>query len=396
MLMWRRTRKMSLSTFLLATAYWSSVAVESADLLQLVVAAAPDSRHSVFTVIAMVCIATVVANSYAVVTLCSYVSPITSTLSLGTSPSLSSSSTGSSSAPGLGKRFDVVYTLFVGTVALSFVQIPLISARCQILAQGGGAGVANSSEWRQLNLTGVFYLWLAHDIIQALAIPVFLLSRQCHCARLSSCGPQFDNTDVFFQPEKRDKYIMKRRRSSALNNSSMAARDGASIYSSNGSSSVRRYGSSSSAGSTSTANTTVLVVCEVAPSNCESSFDAAKSDLGEDENRPSAPLAIMPSSPAVAAPVRMSPTVAAGNGGVRERHSWIQQHQLQQQQLKNDAKNNSNSSSSDGTASQTQLARSDSVGSDGKRKTVRFITNGYTSVPDNRIQEESEESSDVV
>ena len=289
MLMWRRTRKMAMSTYLLSTVYWSAVAIESADLLQLVIIT-PSSRHGVFTVIAMISIVTVVANSYAIVTLCSYVTPMTS--SLARSEKVKSN------------RFDTAYTFFVGICAIIFVQVPLIAARFQLIAK----------ESRDL-FSGVFYMWLVHDMTLTLAIPVYLFSRRLgrRCMKLQ-CGPQFDNTEVFFQPEKRDAYIMRTRRGVRK--------------------SVSRQNSSSSS--------SALMTSELLPV-CESTLCDIKRSRQISET------------------ITSEATVAKSKNGTLPTGSCDSEM------------------SPPAVASTTVLLSPDSVVQDQKKKTVRFITNGYHS-----------------
>ena len=177
---------MRLNTFLLCFCYWFIIAIEAADLVDTVLMG-EIYKHTVYTTEAILSIVMIIVNSYAIVTLCSYISP---------------------EPPADGrehkydKKFDFLYKVFVSVGGVFFAEIPLLVARFQILA--GGAT-------RFLSMT--FYLWLMKDILFIILITVSVVAIKLGNRPLQvPCKLAFDNTNVVFQPEKRDVYIVHEKR----------------------------------------------------------------------------------------------------------------------------------------------------------------------------------------
>ena len=142
----------------------------------------------VYTSEAITCIAMIGANSYAIVTLCSYVNP----RGLMPDPNRDDGA--------VKTKFPFVYIVFMCVTGILFAEIPMLVARFQVLAT------------RQ-TLPGSFYLWLIKDVIFIVLIAVLAyVQRFGHRYLRIPCKPSFDNKHVFFQPEKRDKYINEYRR----------------------------------------------------------------------------------------------------------------------------------------------------------------------------------------
>ena len=72
--MGRRTQKMRINTQLLIFAYWFIASLDAIELLETAMLS-KHYKHVIFTTEAIVFIAMIISNSYAVVTLCSYMSP---------------------------------------------------------------------------------------------------------------------------------------------------------------------------------------------------------------------------------------------------------------------------------------------------------------------------------
>ena len=184
LVMGARSRKMTFNTHLLTFTYWLVTSIEAADLLEYNFL--HDSyKHAINTTEAIVTIVSIITHSYAVVTLCSYISPMRTEIDRE-----------------FKKKFDFVYQSFVAVSGVLFTEIPLLSARVQILVVDTG----------QL-LPGAFYMWLVKDVIF-----IFLLVAMLLCQRLGRrksakmlCTINLDTPNVVFQPEKRDAYIVKKK-----------------------------------------------------------------------------------------------------------------------------------------------------------------------------------------
>ncbi len=92
----------------------------------------------------------------------------------------------------------------MGVAGIFFAELPLLIARFQILLAGGGRITQGS-----------FYMWLAKDILFACLIVIVVAAQKIKTKYQkylrSSCAPAFDNPNVFFEPEKRDRYIKRQR-----------------------------------------------------------------------------------------------------------------------------------------------------------------------------------------
>ena len=178
---------MNFKTYLLGIAYWFITALECADLLAIMLMSSV-YEHTIFTTEAIICIAMIVTNSYAIVTLCSYISPRRLIEQRDSN-----------------NKFDLVYRIFLGTAGILFAEIPLLVTRCQIIA-------ADSDE----SLPGTFYIWFLKDVMWIFLIVVLVYVEKFGQKYLRiPCKPHFDDEHVYFQPEKRDKYIREYRRTSA-------------------------------------------------------------------------------------------------------------------------------------------------------------------------------------
>ena len=213
-----RTRKMSASTVVLVACYWLVAGIETADLIAIdIVTTATASLHPVVSTAAIIAIASILSSSYAVVTLCSFISP-----------------TDSASTTASRRRFptfDGLYRAVVGAAGILFAEIPLMVVRSRVIA-GGESSTSHP-------LPVVFYIWLIKDsafIVVAVAmsaIYVVRVRRNTEGRSCNSCGRMaFDNPDVFFAPEKRDTYIAQQHGLSApgqrrdhLGEESLALRD---------------------------------------------------------------------------------------------------------------------------------------------------------------------------
>ena len=182
--MGRRTRKMNCKTYILTFTYWLVVAIEASGLLETALLCI-DYKHVIFTTEAIVSIIMIITNSYAVITLCSYLTPMTTSSYLPKTK--------------YSKKFDLVYKMFVGCAGVLFVEIPLVIARFQIMI------TSNVHTF----LYGTFYIWLLKDVLFICLIIIMMVLQGNIRMRLkkASCRPKFDNTDVIFEPEKRDTYI---------------------------------------------------------------------------------------------------------------------------------------------------------------------------------------------
>lgn len=187
LLMGRRTRKMNFNTYVFTFVYWLLTAIEAIDLLENVLLG-DGYRHMIYTTETMVSIIMILTNTYAVVTLCSYVAP---------------SQKAAVSKEHLDQTFDLLYKGFVGSSGLIFAEIPFLVARFQVLA---------SSHARLL--PGAFYAWFVKDVI-FIGLIVVTVMIQTFGQKLMRIPFQqrraSDGSDIVFQPEKRDAYIQRRR-----------------------------------------------------------------------------------------------------------------------------------------------------------------------------------------
>jgi hypothetical protein len=183
--MGRRSRKMTFNTHLLTFTYWLVTAIEAAELLDYSLLHA-DYSHIIFTTEAIICIVRIITHSYAVVTLCSYISPMRREIDHE-----------------FQKKFDFLYQCFVVISGIIFSEIPLLTARFQIIA-------LNPSN----RLPGSFYMWLIKDFIFISLLLVLMVGQRI--ARKSSakmlCRIHLDTPNVVFQPEKRDVYIVRKKK----------------------------------------------------------------------------------------------------------------------------------------------------------------------------------------
>jgi len=145
--------------------------------------------NSVYTTETIVSVVMIIANSYAIVTLCSYISPM-----------------GCRDEQATNKRFDFLFKTMMGATGIVLVEIPQLVARCQILAAG--------STGPYQYLSGVFYMWMFKDILFIPLIITLLLLQKMGGHRVvkvikTPCSVNFDNPDVLFLPEKRDAYIIR-------------------------------------------------------------------------------------------------------------------------------------------------------------------------------------------
>ena len=186
---------MSCATVVIVACYWLFIGIETADLIAIdIVSAAAGSLHAIVSSTAVIAIASILSSSYAVVTLCSFISP---------------TDDGTTNSRRHLLSFDQLYRVIVGAVGILFAEIPLVSVRSQIIA-----AYHQSSTFRQL--PAVFCIWLVKDvafiIIAVVMVVMYMVkARRKTGAGGSSCGRMaFDNPDVFFAPEKRDTYIAQR------------------------------------------------------------------------------------------------------------------------------------------------------------------------------------------
>lgn len=186
--MGRRTRKMSLSTNILIFCYWLITGIEAGSMIE--TALLGDRYvHSVYTTETIVAVVMIIANSYAIVTLCSYISPM-----------------GCRDERATNKRFDFLYKTVMGVAGIIFIEIPQLVARCQIIAAG--------STGPYQFLSGIFYMWMFKNILFIPLITTLLLLQKMGRNPIvnvikTPCAVNFDNPDVFFLPEKRDAYIIR-------------------------------------------------------------------------------------------------------------------------------------------------------------------------------------------
>ncbi len=187
LLMGPRSRKMSVNTYLFVFAYWLMCSIEAAVLLETAMLSNV-YEHVIYTTEAILSIVMIITNSYAIVTLCSFLTPI-----------------GSQQHNKTDKKFDFIYRMFVGVAGVFFAELPLLIARIQIILADNKHNITQGS----------FYIWIVKDILFGVLIIPLLLSQKLKGKYMKyfsqSCAPPFDNPDVFFEPEKRDIEINKQR-----------------------------------------------------------------------------------------------------------------------------------------------------------------------------------------
>jgi hypothetical protein len=184
--MGRRSRKMSFPTVVIIACYWLIAGIETADLISVEVnAMATTRRHAVTSTSAIVAIAMILSNSYAVVTLCSYICPADREDASNNKETM---------------WFDTLYRCLMGGAGVLFAEIPMLAAHAQVIA-------ANR------HMSATFYIWTAKDVVFILVAVVTVVYYLVGARRDvigASCGRlAFDNPDVFFLPEKRDAYIVR-------------------------------------------------------------------------------------------------------------------------------------------------------------------------------------------
>lgn len=173
---------MNLNTFLLCFCYWLVTGIEAADLMDTALLG-EIYKHTIYTTEAIICIVMIITNSYAIVTLCSYISPI--------------SQSGDTDRK-YDKKFDFLYKAFVSAGGVFFAEIPLLVARLQILSADGAQF-----------LSATFFMWLTKDILFIVLIILSILVQKFGSKAMKiPCKFTFDN-NIIFQPEKRDEYIVK-------------------------------------------------------------------------------------------------------------------------------------------------------------------------------------------
>ena len=199
--MGHRTRKISCSTVIVVACYWLVTGIETADLIAIdIVATATTSLHTIVSSAAVIAIASILSCSYAVVTLCSFISPTDNS---------------TTSARRHLPTFDALYRTIVGTAGILFAEIPLVAVRSQVIAASD-----KSTTFHVLPV--VFCMWLIKDsvfiLIAVVVVVLFMIKarRKIEGTSCDSCGRMaFDNPDVFFAPEKRDTYIAQQHRLAA-------------------------------------------------------------------------------------------------------------------------------------------------------------------------------------
>lgn len=182
--MGRRSRKMTFNTHLLTFIYWLVASIEAADLLDYSLMN-HEFVHIINTTEAIVAIVRIITHSYAVVTLCSYISPMQEEIDRE-----------------FQKKFDFLYQIFIAISGVLFTEIPLLVARVQIIAVDV-----------TLPLPGPFYMWMVKDLLFTCLLVILLVGQkiaQRKSARVL-CKINLDTPNVVFQPEKRDAYIVKKK-----------------------------------------------------------------------------------------------------------------------------------------------------------------------------------------
>ena len=186
LLMGRRTTKMSFTTYVTVFAYWFIIAVESGSMLE-VLLVTDNCKHIILVTQAIACIAMIATNTYAMVTFCSFINPRSLVDTRHTKD-----------------EFHFIYIVLVCGSGMLFAEIPMLTARIHIVSVGP-------------LLPGSFYLWLVKDIVFLGLIAMLAYVQRFGQKHLRiPCKPSFDSKDVFFQPEKRDRYISECRQARLL------------------------------------------------------------------------------------------------------------------------------------------------------------------------------------
>ena len=199
--MGHRTRKMSCATVVIVSCYWLVTGIETADLIAIdIVSTAVGCLHAIISSAAIIAIASILSSSYAVVTLCSFISPTDSATNTRT----------------WLPTFDRLYRVIVGAAGILFAEIPLVVVRSQVVA------AYNHQSATFHRLPAVFILWFVKDatfiLISMVLVVMYMVKarRKVGAMACDSCGRMaFDNPDVFFAPEKRDSYIAERQKLTA-------------------------------------------------------------------------------------------------------------------------------------------------------------------------------------
>ena len=205
-----RSRKMSCATVIIISCYWLVTGIETADLIAIdILTTAVRSLHAIVSSAAIIAIASILSSSYAVVTLCSFISP--SDGSTGTPR------TGTANSRTQLPTFDALYRVIVGASGILFAEVPLVVVRAQVIAVYYQQPSPSS---RQLPV--VFILWLIKNttfiLISMVLVAIYTVRvrRKVGSTLCNACGRMaFDNPDVFFAPEKRDTYIAEQHRLTA-------------------------------------------------------------------------------------------------------------------------------------------------------------------------------------
>ncbi|CAD5113665.1 unnamed protein product [Dimorphilus gyrociliatus] len=181
---------MYLTTFLLSFAYWFVVTLETASLLDSHIELIKD-KHTVITTSTIIVITQILTNSYAAVTLCSYLTP-----------------TDNDSSD--YDRFNLVFRSLVAIVGICFCEIPLIVARMKIILGENGS-----------TLHGSFFIWFLKNIMTIVCIICASIGSKFAGDKLKrmSCKvnwDEFDSSNVHFEPEKRDSYIVRIKKETLL------------------------------------------------------------------------------------------------------------------------------------------------------------------------------------
>ena len=187
LLMGKRTKKMSYEIYLISFTYWFIASIEAASLLE-VSRRSSRYEHIICTVETMTIIVMIVANSYALVTLCSYIIP--------------SSESQNNTKPTI-RKFGRLYGSLVLIAGCLFVESPLLIAKLQMIASSKGAV-----------FPGTFYLWMVKNLVFIGLIVFWTVGRwliKRHSSPIPCRTTLFDTQGVYFQPEKRDFYIQQSR-----------------------------------------------------------------------------------------------------------------------------------------------------------------------------------------
>lgn len=167
--MGRRTRKMQLTTFLIDFFYWLIIGVEICSLIEQPYA----YTDAVLTTCSIVAIASILTNTYAIVTLCSYLTPTTKDTY---------------------ETFDLLFKGVNAFSAVCFVEVPLIVSRVRLL-------MTNDI------IKGSFYGWLVKDIFTIILLLMVIIDSKVVKKKIFNCYSCRTND---FEPEKRDVYIRRK------------------------------------------------------------------------------------------------------------------------------------------------------------------------------------------